>query len=299
MRAAEVICVNLRIKLSAWILCSPIWWSSASIGQSLVGVGGVDTDSNFNQQFLKQQHAGAKTVQPQGGTIQPKVVVFPGDRVISQFVDGAGWSTSVFFVNLESHPVSFQVLFFRDDGNDMFVPVVGLGLVRQVNITLDTAGSTEFETAGFADSLKQGWALVSQTTDDTVGGMAVFRQHVFGRPDQEAVVPIVSQFDSHFVLLFDNTAFITGIAIANPTLDFVDIPVTIRNQAGQIIDQQTVSLGPYNHTAFSVPDTWRSTSGRRGTIEFETSGFGVAALGLRFNGSAFTSFNVLENINWR
>ena len=299
MRTAEVIWVNLRIKLSAWILCSPIWWSSASIGQSLVGVGGVDTDSNFNQQFLKQQHAGAKTVQPQGGTIQPKVVVFPGDRVISQFVDGAGWSTSVFFVNLESHPVSFQVLFFRDDGNDMFVPVVGLGLVRQVNITLDTAGSTEFETAGVADNLKQGWALVSQTTDDTVGGMAVFRQHVFGRPDQEAVVPIVSQFDSHFVLLFDNTAFITGIAIANPTLDFVDIPVTIRNQAGQIIDQQTVSLGPYNHTAFSVPDTWRSTSGRRGTIEFETSGFGVAALGLRFNGSAFTSFNVLENINWR
>ena len=294
--------MNLRIKLNAWILCSPILLSSV-FAQSIEGVGGIEADSNFNQQFLNQRQAGAKAgakaLQPQGGRIEPKVVVFPGDRVISQFVEGGGWSTSVFFVNLENHPVSFQVLFFRDDGNDLFVPVAGLGLVRQVNITLDTAGSTEFETTGVTGSLKQGWALVSQTTEDTVGGMAVFRQHVFGRPDQEAVVPIVSQFDSHFVLLFDNTAFITGIAIANPTLSFVDIPVTIRNQAGQIIDQRTISLGSYNHTAFSLPDTWQSTAGRRGTIEFETSGFGVAALGLRFNGAAFTSFNVLENINWR
>lgn len=287
------------MKLSKWILCLSILCPTVSIAQSVVGVGGVDTASTFNQQFLRQRHAEAQTVQPQGGGIQPKVVVFPGDRVISQFVDGAGWSTSVFFVNLESHPVSFQLLFFTDDGNDMFVPIVGLGLVRQVNITLDTAGSTEFETAGFSGTLKQGWALVSQTTNDTVGGMAVFRQHVPGRPDQEAVVPIVSQFDSHFVLLFDNTTFITGIAIANPTLNAVDIPVTIRDQAGLIIERRTISLESYSHTAFSLPDTWPSTNGLRGTIEFQTTGFGVAALGLRFNGAAFTSFNVLENINWR
>jgi hypothetical protein len=82
--------------------------SSASIAQSIEGVGGADTDSNFNQQFLNQRQAGARTLQPQGGRIEPKVVVFPGDRVISQFVDGAGWSTSVFFVNLENHPVTFQ-----------------------------------------------------------------------------------------------------------------------------------------------------------------------------------------------
>jgi hypothetical protein len=227
------------------------------------------------------------------------VVVFAGDRVIPHVVDGGSWQTSFFWVNLENHPVSFQVLFFDDFGNDMFLPVAGLGLVRQVNVTLDTAGSIEFETTGTANNLKQGWALLSQTTSDTIGGMAVFKQHVFGRPDQEAVVPVVSQFDSHFVLLFDNTAFITGIAISNPTLNSVDIPVTIRNQSGIIIDQRTISLGPYGHTAFSLPDTWFSTVARRGAIEFQTSGFGVAALGLRFNGSAFTSFNVLENINWR
>jgi len=285
--------VNLRILLSALLITS-----SGAVAQTLEGVTGVDTQSNFNQQFLARRHLDASSTQTKSA-LEPRVVVFAGDRVVPHVVDGGSWQTSFFWVNLENHPVSFQVLFFDDVGNDMFLPVVGLGLVRQVNVTLDTAGSIEFETTGTANNLKQGWALLSQTTSDTIGGMAVFKQHVFGRPDQEAVVPVVSQFDSHFVLLFDNTAFITGIAISNPTLNFVDIPVTIRNQSGVVIDRRTISLGPYGHTAFSLPDFWVSTVGRRGAIEFQTSGFGVGALGLRFNGSAFTSFNVLENINWR
>jgi hypothetical protein len=284
--------VNLRIPVAALLITS-----SWAVAQTLEGVTGVDAQSNLNQQFLARRHLDSGTQTQR--SLEPRVVVFAGDRVIPHVVDGGSWQTSFFWVNLENHPVSFQVLFFDDFGNDMFLPVAGLGLVRQVNVTLDTAGSIEFETTGTANNLKQGWALLSQTTSDTIGGMAVFKQHVFGRPDQEAVVPVVSQFDSHFVLLFDNTAFITGIAISNPTLNSVDIPVTIRNQSGIIIDQRTISLGPYGHTAFSLPDTWFSTVARRGAIEFQTSGFGVAALGLRFNGSAFTSFNVLENINWR
>lgn len=292
--------MNTHHTLGACLILSSVSTAQTLSAQTIAGVFGTDNGSSFNQQFLRQRQAdSAKAVQPQGGSVRPKVVVFPGDRVVAQFVDGGGWKTSLFFVNLENHPVSFQVLFFQDDGSDMFVPIAGLGTVRQVNVTLDTAGSTEFETTGFSQDLSQGWALLSQTTSDTVGGMAIFRQHVFGRQDQEAVVPIVSQFDSHFVLLFDNTVFTTGIAIANPTLNFVDIPVNIRNQAGQIIDQRTISLGPYDHTAFSLPDTWFSTDGIRGAIEFQASGFGVAALGLRFSGSAFTSFNVLENFNWR
>ena len=276
--------------------------SSLSIAQTLVGITGVDTNSTFNKELLAERHAARNAISV--NSIDPKVVVFAGDRVFPQVVNGGGWKTSFFLVNLENHPVTFQILFFTDDGNDMFVPMQGLGSVRQVSVTLDTAGSTEFESTGFSnnfsDNLQQGWALLSQTTNDTVGGMAVFRQRVFGRPDQEATVPIVSQFDSHFVLLFDNTAgFVTGLAVANPTTDSVAIPVTIRDQSGNVIDHQFIRLGSYSHTAFNLPDFWPSTAGARGAIEFQTSGFGVAALGLRAGAAAFTSFNVLENINWR
>ncbi|HUQ96009.1 MAG TPA: hypothetical protein VM120_30305 [Bryobacteraceae bacterium] len=261
-----------------------------SFGQTTTGLPGSNAGDRLNQQFLRQRREESKSA-------QRSVAVFPGDRVIPQFVDGGSWKTSMFFVNLENRSVSFQVLFFDDDGEDLSVPILGQGVVRGLNVTLDAAGSVTFETAGTAARLTQGWALLSQTTNDTVGGMAIFRQSVAGR-EQEAVVPIVSQYNNHFVLLFDNTNFTTAIALANPTENDVVIPVNIRNQAGQVIDQRTVRLGSYSHTAFTLPDTWGSTSGRRGAIEFLTSGFGVAALGLRFSGSAFTSFHVLENLNW-
>ena len=228
----------------------------------------------------------------------PNVVVFIGDRVIPQFVDGGGWKTSITMVNLENHSTSFKVLFFQDNGTDLAVQVLGQGTVIGMNISLNTAGSATFETAGLAPNLASGWALISQTTNDSVGAFAVFRQSVPGRADQEAVVPVVNQFESHFVLPFDNTAFTTAAAFANPTTQSVVIPVTIRNENGQIIDHQSFGLGPYGHTAGSVPGTWPSTAGIRGTVEFVTSGFGVGALGLRFSGASFTSFNVLENINW-
>jgi hypothetical protein len=269
-----------------------LMFASFSTAQMITALTGSNGNDRLNQQLLQERRGQAKA----SGVKQ--VVVSPGDRVIAQFVDGGSWKTSMYFVNLENHSVSFQVLFFRDDGGDMVVPILGQGLVRGLTISLEAAGSIQFETAGTAFDLTQGWALLSQSTNDSVGGMAIFRQSVSGRADQEAVVPIVSQYDNHFVLLFDNTNFVTGLAIANPTTQAVVIPVNIRNQAGQIIDQRTVRLGSYSHTAFVLPDTWGSTAGRRGAIEFLTSGFGVAALGLRFNGAAFTSFHVLENLNW-
>lgn len=267
-------------------------FASLSIAQTTTGLPGSIAGDRLNQQILQErQFRSSKNV-------AKPIVVFTGDRVIPQFVDGGSWKTSMYLVNLENRSVSFQVLFFTDDGSDMTVPILGSGLVRGLNISLEAAGSVSFETEGIASRLTQGWALLSQTTNDTVGGMAVFRQSVAGRPDQEAVVPIVSQYNSHFVLLFDNTNFTSAIALANPSTKPVVIPVNIRNQAGQIIDSRTVRLDSYGHTAFTLPDTWASTVGRRGTIEFLTSGFGVGALGLRFSGSAFTSFHVLENLNW-
>lgn len=267
-------------------------FASVSTAQTTTGLIASSADDHLNQKFMRE-----RVVEPKK-SVQKQIVVSSGDRVIPQFVDGGSWKTSMFFVNLENHSVSFQVLFFNDNGSDLSIPVLGQGLVRGLTVSLDSAGSIEFETEGTAFNLTQGWALLSQSTNDSVGGMAVFRQSVSGRADQEAVVPIVSQYDDHFVLLFDNTNFTTAIAIANPTTNAVIIPVNIRNQAGQIIDQRTISLGSYSHTAFTLPDTWSSTAGRRGAIEFQTSGFGVGALGLRFNGSAFTSFHVLENPNW-
>jgi hypothetical protein len=228
-----------------------------------------------------------------------RVVVFIGDRVIPHFIDGASWQTSVTVINLENHPTSFDVLFFKDDGTDFVVPVEGHGPARGMHISLGTAGSLTFQTTGTSSALSSGWALLSQSNNDSVGSFAIFRSSPAGGQPQEAVVPTVNQFESHFVLPFDNTKqFVTGVALANPTLNLVSIPVSIRDESGQIIDTRQLSLGAFSHTAFVLPSQWPSTAGKRGVIEFVTSGFGVGALGLRFNGSAFTSLSVLQNFAW-
>ena len=259
------------------------------MAQTVTGIPASGPGEQLNREFRRQRMDERKNAQTPAGALS-------GDRVVPQFVDGDSWKTSMFFVNLENHRVAFQVLFFDDGGNDMTVPILGQGPVRGLNITLEAAGSITFESAGTAARLTQGWALLSQSTNDAVSGMAIFRQSVFGS-EQEAVVPIVSQYNNHFVLLFDNTNFTTAVALANPTDNAIVIPVEIRNQAGQLIDQRTIRLGAYSHVALTLADISPSTAGRRGAIEFVTSGFGVGALGLRFSGSAFTSFPVFEKLN--
>ncbi len=245
---------------------------------------------------LNQQASRASAPAAKSGARQ--IAVFSGDTIIPQFVDGDGWKTTVTLVNLESRAVTARVFFFQDDGTDLLVDVVGLGVVRGVELAFQSAGSLTFETTGTARSLASGWARLDKSTGDTIAGMAIFRQRVDGRPDQEAVVPIVNQFSTQFVLLYDNTAFTTAVALANPSGRAVSFPVNIRNEEGAIVDRQTLSLPAFGHTAFTTPDTWRATAGRRGSIEFNTAGVGIGALGLRFGQSAFTSFHALENVKW-
>lgn len=228
------------------------------------------------------------------------VAVFPGDTVIPQVVDGGEWQTSMTFLNLENYPVSFNLYFFNDNGTDMYLPIKGQGVSRGFRITLKTAESMTIDTTGTAAQVGQGWAYFkTEKSGDTVGGLAVFKQSVPGRQPSEAVVPVVSQFDDHFVLLYDNTEWVTAMAIANPTSTSVLVPLNIRGEDGFILERHTMTLGPYEHRAFVIPAEYPITARRRGKMEFQTTGFGVGVLGLRFNGAgAFTSFHVLSNIDW-
>jgi hypothetical protein len=268
--------------------------------QQIVGDPGFGPSGIANREIYNRHRATRSRSNPTTQAENPEVVVLIGDTIIPQLVDGGGWKTTFKFINLNNYPVTFKLLFFSDTGGDLTLPILGVGAVINLTITLPIAGSIDAQTAGISNALSQGWAyMLQQSPNDSIGGFAIFRQRVPGVPDQEAAVPIVNQFDNHFALLYDNTAFATGIAIANasPT-NPVAIPVNIRDQTGSIIDTRIISLGPDSHTAFVLSSLWPSTADRQGVIEFLVSGLGVGALGLRFNGAAFTSFPILSNFSW-
>jgi hypothetical protein len=228
------------------------------------------------------------------------LTVFTGDWAIPQFVDGGGWQTSLVLANLDTQTAFLTVYFIKDDGTDMQVPVVGLGNVSGINVTLPPNNTINIETEGSASALTQGWAVVFPNEDERFGGFAVFRQRVQGRPDFEAVVPIGSILDQRMLLIFDNTrGFTTGMAIANPDTVAITVNVTIRDDDGNVLGQDQMNLGELEHTAFTLPSKWPVTAGKQGSIEFSTTSDGVSVLGLRFNSAgAFTSFHTLSNVDW-
>jgi hypothetical protein len=248
---------------------------------------------------MKLNQAALAGRSPRAVTTPKSSVVFIGDTVIPHVVDGGSWLTTFMFVNLENHQVHLNLYFFNDDGTDLILPIEGQGNVRGMSLTMGPACTLQFQTMDTSSTTRTGWAYMSQDNyNDSIGGMAVFRQVIPGRPDFEAVVPVVSQFQNHFVMYYDNVGFTTAYAVANPSSQTVTIPLTVRNQAGVVLQSTSATLCPYCHSADTLVNLLPATAGGRGTVEIQTSGYGVAALGLRFGAASFTSFPTMENFNW-
>ncbi len=255
-----------------------------------------DRDEAYSNQELFQRR-------PMPGLakdVQRSVVAFIGDTVFPQTVDGAGWKTSWTLCNLDKSTKYFKLLFFADDGSDLYLPIEDIGRVRRLEISLPVGGSVTVATTGLNSDLAQGWAyILKENYQDVVSGMSIFRQRLTGSMTAEAVVPVVSEFDDHFVLMYDNTTgYVTGMAIANPSTQRVLATANIRDEKGYILEQRGISLAAFEHKTYVVPTSWGSTAGKRGSIEFTAGGFGIGVLGLRFGSGSFTSFHVLSNISW-
>jgi len=184
-----------REMLTRFAAIAAVQLASCCFAQTIVGLGASEPGDTRNQELLASRHAARQSSQASPGALRPNVIVFTGDRVISQFVDGAFWLTSITVVNLETHSTDFDVLFFQDDGTDFNVPVVGLsGLTSGVTVHLVALGSLTFQTTGTNPVLGVGWALLSQANNDSVGISGIFRLGLPGQQPQEAVVPAVNQF---------------------------------------------------------------------------------------------------------
>jgi hypothetical protein len=220
-------------------------------------------------------------------------------KIVPHMIDGGLWKTTLKFVNLGTHTISLQVQFVGDDGNSVSFPLVANADVKTskaVILTVQIApGQTStVETPGTASDLQSGWAVAVQIQTNCCpepwGAMAIYTQHIPGGQDQEATVPLAGPITGNVSLFFDNTAYVTGIAIANQG-DTVPLVAHIRDRTGKEIDSQTILIPKSSHVAFALPDLWKSTAGTEGSIVFSNAGQGISVFGLRFNGAAFTTFN--------
>jgi hypothetical protein len=124
----------------------------------------------------------------------------------------------------------------------------------------------------------------------------VFRLTGAGRADQEAVVPFSSVSSQTTTLIWDDTHFVTAVAIVNPSRGPTVVSVSARDTAGNLIGTSTAPLGANSKTAAlpkSLPGLGAMV-GNLGSADFTVTSGSVVVLGLRADGPALTSIPTVQ-----
>jgi hypothetical protein len=206
-------------------------------------------------------------------------------QILPQPAFGGGWYTALYFTNISSTPISFTVSFIGDDGNPLTVPALS-GSSVMVNLASRGTALIEIPNAG---PLVQGY--VSAVLPAGVTGYGVFRQSVPGVNDQEAVVPLSGNAATTSTLLFDDTKYVTGVAVVNLASVSTTISVLARDNQGNTIGTSSIPLAAHAKKAVVLRDLLglAGVVGAVGSVDFTASIGNLAALGLRFKDAAFTS----------
>lgn len=187
----------------------------------------------------------------------------------------AAQATLKFFATGTGAPLSIPLSFPQSGGGASTV-------ANSVTRTLAAGASLIVQSAAPASDPAPTIGSAQLTTDGNVGGFVVFRYNPNG---QEAVVPLETRNTaSGFVIAFDNTAgTATGIAVNNVSAQAANVTVVIRDDSGNQVGTDTLTLTANGHTAFTMGVTkYPATAGVRGTIEFVVpAGGNIGVLGIR------------------
>jgi hypothetical protein len=91
-------------------------------------------------------------------------------------------------------------------------------------------------------------------------------------------------------VIFDDTTYLTEIAVLNPSDTDATLTITTRDATGQPIGPGVQRpLAARSRIAFALHDVVSGVTGQRGAVDFSVGTGAVSVLALRANGNAFTS----------
>jgi hypothetical protein len=243
---------------------NPLAGQSLMIVLSTTGLSGFFTEAFFDNVALNAS-------------------VGPETKILPQLAFGDGWYTALYFTNTTDAAVSFTVSFIGNDGNPLTIPALG---GSSVTVDLAAQGTALVEVPNVG-SLVQGY--VSASLPDGVTGYGVFRASNPGSTAQEAVVPLSGTTATTSTLIFDDTKYTTGVALVNLGSSATTVTAVVRDNQGNTIGTANIPLAAGAKTAVVLRNLVAAVAGTLGSVDFTVSSGNLAALGLRFNGSAFTS----------
>ena len=175
---------------------------------------------------------------------------------------GAGWQTTITYINYSPQEVSCQTDFLSDHGSPLLISFAGLGTVVSRPDVLPPGGSVHEETnVELSAPLVPGWAQA--TCSGPVKASLLYRRFEGGVPTGEAGVNATTVPATRFITFAEQGEgkHGTGVAYANPsdtTTAFVTF--TVRDAAGEMLASVDETLLPRGHDAKNMVDLFGLSS---------------------------------------
>ena len=277
-------------------------WSAASNASWIAITGGNSGNGNGSVSFQAAPNPGAA----RSGTVTVAgLLSFTVEEADASLSGLTSWTTTITLLNTSSSQAQMRLNFFDDNGKPLALPLTfpqsssasaaGPLLASSLDRTLKPGAQLVVQSTGpNSQPTLAGWAQV--LTNGALGGFAVFSQAI-GNTNQQAEVPLDTRNSADYVVPFDNTnGSSTAVALANIFVQAVTTAVSIRDDAGNVILSDTITLPAMGHASFTLADRYGSvTAQRRGTLEFTTPSPGlISVLGLSFNATG--AFSTIPTI---
>ena len=193
---------------------------------------------------------------------------------------GAGWQTTITYINYSSQQVSCTTEFLSDHGSPLLVSFADRGTVISRRDVLPAGGTVHQET-NVGLTLAPGWARASCT--GPLKASLLFRQYnSAGETVAEAAVNATRVAATRFVTFAEQGEgkFGTGVAYANPSATAALVTFTAKGAAGQVLARVDRTLLPGGHEAQNMASLFGLPS-FSGSLEM-TSTEPIVSLSLNF-----------------
>ena len=194
---------------------------------------------------------------------------------------GAGWQTTITYINYSLQEVTCQTDFISDHGSPLMVSFAGLGVVVSRTDVLPSGGSVHEETnVELSAPLAPGWARAS--CSGPVKASLLFRRFEGGVPTGEAGVNAATLPATRFVTFAEQGEgrLGTGAAYANPSDTAALVTFSAKDAAGRTLASVDRTLLPNGHGAQNMAPLF-ALSGFIGSLEI-TSTEPIVTLSLNF-----------------
>ena len=167
---------------------------------------------------------------------------------------GAGWQTTLTYINYSPQEVTCQTEFLSDHGSPLLVSFAGLGMDISRTDVLPPGGSVHQETnVELSAPLAPGWAR-SACSGAVKASLLYRRRNSEGVPTGEAGANATTVPATRFVTFAEQGEgqFGTGVAYANPSPTPALVTFTAKDADGQVLASVDRTLSPNGHDAENI-----------------------------------------------